>query len=1181
MSYSLKSLKWAIVLLGCLLPSAISARAGEVDLCATFSSAGSDYATGIYSISDKEPMELTLIKSTNEVKDLMNAVYHDGKLYGFFTKTNAWYQPEYYLRVIDVETGESTTNSIKAENYGQAAAYNPVTKKIVGFSGFVKKAFELDPATLQFTTLEFDCQNKLFNSFAINAMGELYATAFGSENMVVLYNIDMANNRIVTIGETGVTSGTNYMTFDRASGKLFLATLPRWGSGASFHTVDLLTGVATRYADLPGDVKPVMSSLFVREQAASTETNHPGLPTDLTTTFKSLGSKEAVISAVAPTKAIDQETDLVGEMTLTFFVDDVEAGSCDGIKPGETASIEYTFETEGTHWVRVTTRNNVGNGLSAQKNTFVGVDVPDKVVEPTFAVDTDGNAKVIWSAPKSGVNNGMYDAGALRYDVVAYPSGKAVATGLDKAEVDTKISMLYHNNYYFGITPVCGEKRGAEAFTNKIKFGEGVRLPYVENFTNTDTWELHTIIDENNDGTWAIVGNSDNARCRYPATIRNQACDWLFTPPVKMRAGVTYQLEVNYAGAFNSATSMNIYLMDKTEVPYGGTAVLTPLSAIACSDNTPNTNTITVTPETDGIRYFAFYTDNFPYRNFDIFKYIITVNSTYDSPADVTDLKVKPADKGVISSVVSFTAPTVRNDGSKLGQEELTAIEIYKGSEKIPVMVFDYPEPGKAYEWTDTAAFHGLNSYTVACFSDKGNSSGVSTETWIGEDIASAVRDLKSSIDKDTDVIKVTWKTPEGGYQGGYVNFDALTYSLSIFVSATTEDYITIQEGITECEAEIRLSDIRQWIPQENEGRASLSIMISPVTSAGKGYPAITSVILGDHYKLPFAESFGGPDGPATSTDPWTIKRIEGNGNCFFAVKEGPKNVSLEGLQPQDGDNGMVMFYENKAAFGEARFQGPVIDIEGTRPVIAFWLYHRSATDKENNFIVVETIDKDGQYVEISDRIAVDGFGWKLHEIDLSEMMPEDLESMQLIFHARATGGSEFFLDNIRITDGMDDTYPEPRNLVATLSADKSTVTLAWEAPEAGKQPVIGYYIYCDGEKVSDEYTTETTYTIAFPAGNEAHYYEVQAIYNDGDSRMSNRAFVDPTSVSEIGSDTAKVYTEAGQIVIEADGLSFSIVAVSGSIVAEGTVNGRSTVAVPAGIYLVKIGRTVAKVAVN
>lgn len=80
---------------------------------------------------------------------------------------------------------------------------------------------------------------------------------------------------------------------------------------------------------------------------------------------------------------------------------------------------------------------------------------------------------------------------------------------------------------------------------------------------------------------------------------------------------------------------------------------------------------------------------------------------------------------------------------------------------------------------------------------------------------------------------------------------------------------------------------------------------------------------------------------------------------------------------------------------------------------------------------------------------------------------------------------------------------------------------------------------------------------------------------------MSNRAFVDPTSVSEIGSDTAKVYTEAGQIVIEADGLSFSIVAVSGSIVAEGTVNGRSTVAVPAGIYLVKIGRTVAKVAVN
>lgn len=1171
----LKTFKWAATLFCCLMP-ALAAAQTPVELTAAMSQdiSAPNRPNGFYTIEAKAPISPKL-KVESPVTGIVCSAYNEGKLLAYSVQVIGGWRQVNYLATFDVETGAMSQKEVSSG--ATALAYDPLTKRYIGYSNQSQTIFEVNPETGEQTKLT-SVSDIRYNGFAFNASGELYATSRDAESNVSLYKLDIDNNRTTLIGKTSISSNNPVrLAFDRKSGNLYAAVAASYGSKVFYNEINTTTGAST-LIDTTESGQQVFA-LFFTNNTAENEDKAPGLPTDLKVTFKSVGSKSAELSAIAPRTAIDQATPLSNPMTLTFFIDDEKVGQKDNVSPGAKASINYTFKSEGVHWMRVETSNSHGSGLNAQTNTFVGLDTPDAVTNAILTIDANGNAKVSWTAPEHGANLGQFDPNALTYEVKVYPKNEVVATGLKGTSFSAKLPENNLYNYSYGITPVCGNLRGVETRTNYAEFGKGVRLPYVENFTTEDSWGLHRVIDENRDGTWERTLRGDTHLCRLTGGS-NQAADWLFTPVVNMRKGVTYTLDFTVAASFGKTASMNVYLMDKVEVPYGGTEALTALTRMTFSDAEYTNGSVTVTAENDGQFRFVFYTNNYPNIPVNLYSYVISASSSDDSPADVSDLKVTPAERGALSATVSFKAPSTLKNGKPIAKNELTAIEIYKGTDKTPVYVFENPTPGAELSWTDSEAFHGRNSYVVACFSDLGNSNGVSANAWVGEDIADQVQNLRSYLDDEAGVINISWEHPAKGYQGGYIDYDNLTYSLSIFIAASfMEDYVTLKSDLKECRTTLSLSDIRQFLPQDVDGRASISILITPYTSAGAGRGCVTGVVIGEAYTLPFAESFAGL---ATKTDPWSVTTIYGSGS-IFAVKQAPKASSLEGLQPQDHDGGMVMFFEQKAEYGEARFLGPQIYIgDAVDPILTFWMYHRTAPDTENNWLVIETKDAEGGYIEISKRFAVDGFGWQKHEVSLKEMCPADLTTIRLIFHGRAAGGVDFYFDNFTITDGqVGSQYPSVTDLKATLNDAEDEVTLTWSRPETGEYTLIGYYIYRDGVKVSNNYTTETTAKVAFPVDNRAHTFAIQAIYNEGDALLGNTVTVANSAIEGVDCSETRIFAEGNAVVIEAVATPYVIVNASGVAVATGTAEGRTTVELTPGIYIVKAGTATAKVAVR
>lgn len=127
---------------------------------------------------------------------------------------------------------------------------------------------------------------------------------------------------------------------------------------------------------------------------------------------------------------------------------------------------------------------------------------------------------------------------------------------------------------------------------------------------------------------------------------------------------------------------------------------------------------------------------------------------------------------------------------------------------------------------------------------------------------------------------------------------------------------------------------------------------------------------------------------------------------------------------------------------------------------------------------------------------------------------------------------------------------------------------------------VKGYNVYRDGVRITAEPVADPRFTDN-EASDGVHTYAVTAVYNRGESRLSN--IVSTTSalgISENG--LVNIVARDGNIVITgAEGMDISVYSTDGRVVF-GTSDAAQTVRIPvaSGIYLVKAGNTTAKVLV-
>lgn len=129
---------------------------------------------------------------------------------------------------------------------------------------------------------------------------------------------------------------------------------------------------------------------------------------------------------------------------------------------------------------------------------------------------------------------------------------------------------------------------------------------------------------------------------------------------------------------------------------------------------------------------------------------------------------------------------------------------------------------------------------------------------------------------------------------------------------------------------------------------------------------------------------------------------------------------------------------------------------------------------------------------------------------------------------------------------------------------------------------INGYEVYRDGVKVNSTLVKECTYTdTQAPAGT--HTYVVVTEYTLGNSAPSNAVVLSPTTgIDAAAAQNIVIAGGKGIITVAgAEGKLVTIAAADGKVIFSGEAAARETVAVSAGIYVVRAGNTAAKVAVK
>lgn len=135
------------------------------------------------------------------------------------------------------------------------------------------------------------------------------------------------------------------------------------------------------------------------------------------------------------------------------------------------------------------------------------------------------------------------------------------------------------------------------------------------------------------------------------------------------------------------------------------------------------------------------------------------------------------------------------------------------------------------------------------------------------------------------------------------------------------------------------------------------------------------------------------------------------------------------------------------------------------------------------------------------------------------------------------------------------------------------------KAGGASTLQLLGYNVYRDGAKVNDAPVAETSF-LDTEAGKGSHIYHVTAVYNRGESEVSEPASIGVTAIDGVNADVLSVRTQDREIIVTGAAESKVVVVnTQGQVVA--TSVGDLRVAVAPGIYVVTAGADTCKVIVK
>jgi len=895
--------------------------------------------------------------------------------------------------------------------YPHFMAYDPQSKTIYGVrNGEQTILYTINPTTGAMTqSLVMD---RYYSGMAINAFGEAYAIDFNG----YLYSLDLKTGKGTRIGQTGHSGDdVQALAFDYETGRLIQGYI--FSDKHTYYELDLKTAKATMIGAGPSSDK-LRCILSISEANMKA----PDTPTGLNVKYAVPGERKATLSATAPTKLFDKTTSLSGNVTLHFSVNGTEVGTVANLAAGSKGSMDYTFPADGAYTVSVQATNDEGHSPSLSATTYAGFDTPQTPADIAFTVDDDGNYNLNWSAPVQGIYNGEINQPTLHYTVIAYPS-ETKTEGLTTTHLEGKLTGRGLNDYYFTVQAFADEKASPVGESNHIVYGAGVDLPFTETFDTDEYRPLYNIVDGNGDGkTWAYSGGVlDDYTLSYNGNQTSQAAqEWFLMPPVRLHKGATYSISSRVYSAYGQTTGNHLayYLLSDTN----------PKTAEVCQQLADYTDipdylsgaedgftTIATdyVAEKDGLAYFAIYCHSNAGRRVFIADFNIKTTSGVAAPLDVTDLTCENTAPGSRSVVLTFKAPTLDKEGNSI--KAIDRITVYVDDVLTPLDVIYDAVPGQQYSRTVTYDESGQHTFRVVVDTENGQSEGVSSSIWLGEDFASPVTNLKAHLDENDNIV-LTWDAPTTSVNGGYVDFEHLTYYVTAASSNGEGDMNDMASGLTETTCTIDGSLFGSGY------QISLTFWVFPVTTSGfliNNKVAYTYFCYGPAYNIPYSENFGLY---YHNSSPWSTQEILAEGQRYASgwkcVSDSYSGKVIKTATSIDDAGVTAQYHQNEYSWYEERLISPKVSIkDADDPVLTFYMYHTQGEEAENQLRVEAYDVYSGEYLTLGLFPVGEGTGWTKHGINLTDIQEEGVNEFRICFHGEAAAGVAFYVDSVELTD--------------------------------------------------------------------------------------------------------------------------------------------------------------------
>lgn len=937
------------------------------------------------------------------------------KLTHYQYDTNGWHMliaPE-TVNARNLIATETATSKISGKVYGQF-----YTEDMLSFEIGV-----IDYETMSRTTIAPSYHK--YVAMGVTSDEQLYAVSTDGN----LYHIDTTTGEETKVGATGVYIAANSRESYGQSGEIDQDTnIFYWAcidgdKNAALYTVDLNTGWATKIADFPDNEQ--FYGLAIPE--AAPDAAAPAAPRNVSASFVN-GATKGTIHLTAPTTTYGGST-LSGNLTYTIRTGTTVL-TTGTIAAGASADVQVTAP-EGMNYFSVFLSNDAGKSPLVKTSTYVGFDQPCAPTYTSLVIDEQtGKAKVTWNDPKKSVHGGYI--APLTYDVVRYPEGVRVSKGQSATSFTETLDANALHNYYYGVTAISGNVRSEESRTDMVRFGNNIEPPYLETFDTQGDFDLYTVIDNNHDGsTW--TWHEDRQCAQYFENEKNNADDWLITPPVHLQANHAYKI------GFKARNSM-AFFPEYIEARYGNSATVSGLNndfveKTKLSDEQYHLFEKEFSTSKDQVFYLGIHAvSDYGAAKIFVDSIQITDQGCLEGPDSVTNFTVTPDPTADIIANLQFTLPTKKVNGDAL--TEISKVVVTRNGEVLKE--FTSPKVGATLTCEDDEADEEFNTYTVTAYNKVGNGRPATIRAFIGLDKPSKPQNVQGTY--GTDDMTLSWnKATTPGANGGLVLSDQVSYN--VYHAVNVKD-----DQVEQLIATTKDTSHKLAFNNSTGAQAVEHYFIGAKNEKGESeHAAAPIVISGAPYTLPFHSSFTTEEGSALW---WTDETDE-------------EGFSLNEHQSSDGDNHCMLFTSYSFGQQAAFHSGKIALGKAANPEIVF---SHNATPGNDDLIEVFATTPSGKQVAVGSvnyNTISGNAGWRNTALKIPVALTEE-PFVIFTFKATATRYDLVKIDNVFVRDVFD------HDLAVSISSPESAqrganVPVTVKVTNNGDQEATGYTLTVKG----------------------------------------------------------------------------------------------------------------------